>query len=135
MRHRRLTDLTMHFDTDGAVFLPTARVGSVFLTHAAELLASPRDGIEMTDGPLWLDGRLIFSDTVEGSMWEYHDNFGLRRLLSDAGGCPGATAALHDRVVASLHEEKLRVDHTYCPFGQLFPVCTTCRVRARRTSA
>jgi hypothetical protein len=104
----------------GHSMLPATRM-SIFLTHEPVVLATSKDGLAWTEGPAWLDGRLIFSDTVEESLWEYSDERGLRRLVEHAGGCPGPSAAMHDRVVATLHEERLRRDHTYCPAGQLEP--------------
>lgn len=96
-------------------------IRSVFFTHYPEVLASAKDGIAWTDGPLWLGDRLLFSDTIEGSLWAYSASAGLQRQLPDAGGCPGPSAALHDRVVATLHEERLRERHTYCPASMLAP--------------
>ena len=95
--------------------------GSAFLTTRPEVIAASKDGVAWTEGPLWLDDRLLFSDTVEGSLWEYSNVTGLRRVLRNAGGCAGPTASLADRPLLSRFEEELRKDHTYCPDGQLEP--------------
>ena len=64
--------------------------GSIFLNREPEILASPQDGIAWTEGPVWAarnDWRLLFSDTVEGSLWAWNAVEGLKRLRHYAGGC------------------------------------------------
>ena len=96
----------------------------IFKQHEPIVLGNFDDGLAWTEGPLWLDGRLIFSDPVEGSIWgvtQTSNEPALRRLRENAGGCQGPTSALSDRVVLNRHEESLRLKHVYCPNDQLEP--------------
>lgn len=94
---------------------------SIFLSVEPEVLVSAKSGVAWTEGPQWFGGRLLFSDTVEGSLWTYSKVSGPQRVVHHAGGCPGPSSALEDGIVTSRHEEELRKGHTYCPDGQLEP--------------
>jgi hypothetical protein len=105
---------------------------SLFLSHEVEIVASPQDGLAWTEGPIWVPHanawRLLFSDTVEGSLWSWTEGGGLRRLQPFAGGCSegdeagnsGPGRRIHR---LSLHEEELRERHgsSYCFVGQHEP--------------
>ena len=104
-------------------------VASLFLSHQPEILASPKDGLAWTEGPVWVpherSWRLLFSDTVEGSLWSWTDGGGLSRLQPFAGGCSEGDAAGNSGPGRrthrlSLHEEELREKHggSYCFIGQ-----------------
>lgn len=61
---------------------------SLFASTDMETLSKPSDSLKWTEGPVWTDGGLTFSDTIEGSLWRWTDKGGIRRLRAAAGGCP-----------------------------------------------
>jgi gluconolactonase len=83
--------------------------------HATEIIGRASDGIVWTEGPLWLDGRLLFTDTVEASIWSWSEGIGLKKERAQAGGCGGNPLMNNTRI--SPFEVKLRKmhPHTYCP--------------------
>lgn len=106
--------------------------GSIFLNREPEILASPQDGIAWTEGPVWTphgnDWRLLFSDTVEGSLWAWNAVEGLKRLRHYAGGCSdgdeeGAQGPGRRALRLTKHEESLRTQFgaSYCFRGQHEP--------------
>ena len=82
-----------------------------------EALATPASGLIRPDGPTWQasERRLLFSDTVEGSLWQWSEPLGLQRLTApSAGGCsPSATF-----IGLTPHEVRLRERHEYCPVAR-----------------
>ena len=97
----------------------------IFKQHEPIVLGNFDDGLQWTEGPLWLDSRLIFSDPKEELNLGRHADEqrpALRRLRENAGGCQRPTSALSDRVVLNRHEESLRLKHNfYCFADQLEP--------------
>ena len=88
--------------------------------YAADTLGRPSSGLKWTEGPLWLDNKLIFSDTVGNDVWSWSATDGLSVVKMNSGGCLGRSA---NNSKLSRHEIRLRKmhPHAFCPRGQHEP--------------
>ena len=69
-------------------------------SEALEVIASPEDGIEFTEGPLWLaDGSLLFQDIKAEKSYKVAPDGTLSLLRSNTGAANGQTFDAMGRVV------------------------------------
>jgi len=81
--------------------LEGSHVHPMFSSTNMETLGKASDGLMWTEGPVWIDGGLTFTDTIEGSLWRWTEKGGIRRLKQAAGGCPsedGSVECMEDQL-------------------------------------
>ena len=105
-----------------SIFRPREASSSslVMGAYTVEPLGLPKNGLKWTEGPLWLDGRLVFSDTVENSIWSWSEELGFAKVKAAAGGCMGRMV---NNSKMSQWEIKLRKmhPHAFCGIHQHEP--------------